>query len=151
MYFFIVILQDSLMASAERNIGWKKEACPILHTVETRGGSRGEGHSAWICSQGGERCGRSTPVRLKGRDRREGEQRAEGGLAGAACPPRQLVILSGRLHMVSWFHLLVISSSSPPRPSRVKVIDQRRCDWPASLQTGGLMVSLSLRRENKGR
>lgn len=126
-----------------------------FYTVETCGGRREEGHSAWICPWGGARCVRSTPVRLEGGDRREGEQRAEGGPGGAACPPGQSVELSGRLQVVSWFvcllgcQVFVISSSSSPRPSRAEVIDQRRSDWPVSLRTGGRMVSLCLKEGGK--
>lgn len=50
-----------------------------------------------------EHCGRSTPVRLRGRDRKEGEQRAEGGPAGAACPQSQLFFLPPPLHAVRCF------------------------------------------------
>lgn len=106
------------------------------------------GHSAWICPWGGARCVRSTPARLEGGDRRDGEQRAEGGLGGAARPPGQSVMLSGCLQMVSWFvcllgcQVFVISSSSSPRPSWVEVINQRRSDWPTSLRSGGPAVSL---------
>lgn len=49
-------------------------------------------------------------------------------------------LLAGSLTVCNF--LVLLPSSLP----RVVVIDQQRCDWPASLRTGGLMVSLALRR-----
>lgn len=97
MYF---ISQDSLMASAERNRGEKKTG-PALH--KKPGKEERRRPSAMNCSQGGERCGRSTFLRLE--EEEEGDQRSES---------TKLVSLCGR-----WVCCFFNCPSSPHPPSLV--------------------------------
>lgn len=145
---------------AQRETGKKKkgkrEACPILHTVETSGGRRG----AQCLNLSIGRCTlcQINPVRVEGRDSDRRGGRAEGwGLRAwgtrrsSVSTHCQFVLLLGCHQLVSWFVCLldwwvfVMFSSSSPRPSRAEVSDRQSSDWPTSLRTGRQMVSLSLR------
>lgn len=91
----------------------------MSYTEETVGGGGAAGRDT---VPGFEHCGRSTLVRLRGGDREEGEQRAEGGPARAARPQSQLFFFfyffPSLLLLFTWSAALLawLESSCPSLP-----------------------------------